>query len=243
MSTLVYTASFADSTSTGRSPPRRISERSTEPSTWGSIRSSTTSSRAPPPSGRGPGFGASAARSRRAASPSWALSTSCPAASSVSTSRACTSGESSTTRMRAIGSSGRGGGQEPQVCRQRLPAPGRELGDLPGSPPCPGDILCSTDVVLLGARRPARQAPCPADAARHRPRARETRAVPTAERGRALSTLSFVLILLAAALAVASVAGIYITNVTAKPGGIPRWVVYLFLATLVVGLAAVLSLA
>lgn len=57
-----------------------------------------------------------------------------------------------------------------------------------------------------------------------------------------MSTLSFVLILLAALLAVASVSGIYITNVTAKPGGIPRWVVYLFLSTLVVGLAAVLSL-
>lgn len=58
-----------------------------------------------------------------------------------------------------------------------------------------------------------------------------------------MSALTFALIVLAAALGVASVAGIYITNVTAKPGGIPRWVVFLFLATLVVGLAAVLSLA
>lgn len=57
-----------------------------------------------------------------------------------------------------------------------------------------------------------------------------------------MSTLSLVLIMLAAVLGAASVAGIYITNVTAKPGGIPRWVVYLFLATLVVGLAAVLTL-
>lgn len=57
-----------------------------------------------------------------------------------------------------------------------------------------------------------------------------------------MSTLSLVLIILAAVLGAASVAGIYITNVTAKPGGIPRWVVYLFLATLVVGLAAVLTL-
>src|SRR5699024_1259761 len=88
------------------------------------------------------------------ASPSWALSTSCPAASSVSTSRACTSGESSTTRMRAIGSSGRGGGQEPPVCRQRLPAPGRELGDLLGSPPCAGNIPWCGDVVLLRGGTP-----------------------------------------------------------------------------------------
>jgi len=57
-----------------------------------------------------------------------------------------------------------------------------------------------------------------------------------------MSPLSLVLIMLAAVLGAASVAGIYITNVTAKPGGIPRWVVYLFLATLVVGLAAVLTL-
>lgn len=57
-----------------------------------------------------------------------------------------------------------------------------------------------------------------------------------------MSTLSVVLILVAAALGVALVAGIYITNVTAKPGGIPRWVASLFAATLAVGLAAVLSL-
>lgn len=57
-----------------------------------------------------------------------------------------------------------------------------------------------------------------------------------------MSTVSVVLIILAAVLGVASVSGIYITNVTAKPGGIPRWVVHLFLATLVVGLAAVLTL-
>lgn len=57
-----------------------------------------------------------------------------------------------------------------------------------------------------------------------------------------MSTLSVVLILLAAAFSVASVAGIYITNVTAKPGGIPRWVGYLFLAALLLGLAAVISL-
>src|SRR5699024_2941968 len=208
----------------------------------GSIRSSTTSSGPPSPPGPGPrsGIAASAVRSRRASRPSCAESTWCPAASSVSTSRACTSGESSTTRMRAIGSSGRGGEQEPPVCRPRLPTPGRELGDLPVPPPCPGNILRCGDVVLLGVGCPARRTPWPADALGHRPRARETRAVPTAERGRAMSALSFVLILLAAALAVASVAGIYITNVTAKPGGIPRWVVYLFLATLVAGLAAVL---
>src|SRR5699024_10887423 len=74
--------------------------------------------------------------------------------SSVSTSRACTSAESSTTRMRTIGSSGRGGGQEPPVCRQRLPAPGRELGDLLGSPPCAGNIPWCGDVVLLRGGTP-----------------------------------------------------------------------------------------
>lgn len=57
-----------------------------------------------------------------------------------------------------------------------------------------------------------------------------------------MSILSYVLIILAAAFGVATVAGIYITNVTAKPGGIPRWVGYLFLGTLVAGLAAVFSL-
>src|SRR5699024_4288389 len=64
------------------------------------------------------------------------------------------SAESSTTRMRAIGSSGRGGGQEPPVCRQRLPAPGRELGDLLGSPPCAGNIPWCGDVVLLRGGTP-----------------------------------------------------------------------------------------
>lgn len=57
-----------------------------------------------------------------------------------------------------------------------------------------------------------------------------------------MSTLSVILIVLAAAFGVATVAGIYITNVTAKPGGIPRWVGYLFLGTLVLSLAAVVSL-
>ena len=53
-----------------------------------------------------------------------------------------------------------------------------------------------------------------------------------------MSALTFVLVLLAGILFFASIIGIYITNVTAKQGGIPRWVLGLGLATLVVGVAA-----
>lgn len=53
-----------------------------------------------------------------------------------------------------------------------------------------------------------------------------------------MSALTAGLLILAGALFFASITGIYITNVTAKPGGIPRWVLGLGLATLVVGVAA-----
>lgn len=53
-----------------------------------------------------------------------------------------------------------------------------------------------------------------------------------------MSALTFVLIIVAGVLFFASIIAIYITNVTAKPGGIPRWVLGLGLATLVVGVAA-----
>jgi hypothetical protein len=56
-----------------------------------------------------------------------------------------------------------------------------------------------------------------------------------------MSTLTTVLVVLAAVLGVASIAGIYITNVTARPTPIPRWVAVLGAATLLVGFAAVLS--
>lgn len=57
-----------------------------------------------------------------------------------------------------------------------------------------------------------------------------------------MSTFSIALIVLTAVLGFASVGGIYITNVTVKPGGIPRWVMYLSLSTLLVGLGALLSI-
>lgn len=50
-----------------------------------------------------------------------------------------------------------------------------------------------------------------------------------------------VLVALAALLSVAWVISIYITNVTAKPGGIPRWVMWLGVMALVVALAALAS--
>lgn len=53
-----------------------------------------------------------------------------------------------------------------------------------------------------------------------------------------MSALTAGLLILAGALFFASIIGIYITNVTAKPGAIPRWVLGLGLATLVVGVAA-----
>lgn len=56
-----------------------------------------------------------------------------------------------------------------------------------------------------------------------------------------MSALTFVLVLLAGILFFASIIGIYITNVTAKQGGIPRWVLGLGLATLLVGAAALIS--
>ena len=57
----------------------------------------------------------------------------------------------------------------------------------------------------------------------------------------ALAATPFVLVLLAGILFFASIIGIYITNVTATPGGIPRWVLGLGLATLLVGAAALVS--
>ena len=56
-----------------------------------------------------------------------------------------------------------------------------------------------------------------------------------------MSALTFVLVLLAGILFFASIIGIYITNVTAKQGGVPRWVLGLGLATLLVGAAALIS--
>ncbi|WP_087483764.1 hypothetical protein [Brachybacterium massiliense] len=56
-----------------------------------------------------------------------------------------------------------------------------------------------------------------------------------------MTTLTFVLVLLTGILFFASIIGIYITNVTAKPGGIPHWVLGLGLATLLVGAAAMIS--
>lgn len=56
-----------------------------------------------------------------------------------------------------------------------------------------------------------------------------------------MSTLTVVLVALAALLSVAWVISIYITNVTAKPGGIPRWVMWLGVMALVAALAALAS--
>lgn len=56
-----------------------------------------------------------------------------------------------------------------------------------------------------------------------------------------MSTLTVVLTVLAAVLGVAWVISIYITNVTAKPGGIPRWVMGLGAAALVAALAALVT--
>ena len=56
-----------------------------------------------------------------------------------------------------------------------------------------------------------------------------------------MTTLTFVLVLLTGILFFASIIGIYITNVTAKPGGIPHWVLGLGLATLLVGATAMIS--
>lgn len=53
-----------------------------------------------------------------------------------------------------------------------------------------------------------------------------------------MNALSAGLIILTGVLFFASIIAIYITNVTAKPGGIPPWVLGLGLATLVVGVAA-----
>lgn len=56
-----------------------------------------------------------------------------------------------------------------------------------------------------------------------------------------MSALTLVLIILAGVLLFASIGGIYITNVTAKPGAIPRWVLGLGAATLMVGIAALFT--
>ena len=53
-----------------------------------------------------------------------------------------------------------------------------------------------------------------------------------------MSALTAGLLILAGALFFASIIGIYITNVTAKPGGIPRWVMWLGAVALVVALVA-----
>ncbi|ACU84117.1 hypothetical protein Bfae_02390 [Brachybacterium faecium DSM 4810] len=57
-----------------------------------------------------------------------------------------------------------------------------------------------------------------------------------------MSVLTTVLAIIAGALLFASIAGIYITNVTAKPGGIPRWVMALWAATLLVAVITVLTM-
>lgn len=53
-----------------------------------------------------------------------------------------------------------------------------------------------------------------------------------------MSALTVVLVALAGALGFAWVISIYITNVTAKPGGIPPWVMWLGAVALVVAVAA-----
>ena len=57
-----------------------------------------------------------------------------------------------------------------------------------------------------------------------------------------MSVLTTVLAIIAGALLFVSIAGIYITNVTAKPGGIPRWVMALLAATLLVAVITVLTM-
>ena len=59
--------------------------------------------------------------------------------------------------------------------------------------------------------------------------------------GGVMGTLTVVLVVLAALLGVAWVISIYITNVTAKPGGIPRWVMWLGAAALIVALVALVA--
>ncbi|MGO1226024.1 MAG: hypothetical protein ACTMII_10360 [Brachybacterium sp.] len=56
-----------------------------------------------------------------------------------------------------------------------------------------------------------------------------------------MSALTVVLVVLAAVLGVAWVISIYITNVTAKPGGIPPWVMWLGAAALVVAIVALVT--
>lgn len=56
-----------------------------------------------------------------------------------------------------------------------------------------------------------------------------------------MSVLTVVLVVLAAVLGFAWVISIYITNVTAKPGGIPPWVMWLGAAALVVAIVALVT--
>lgn len=56
-----------------------------------------------------------------------------------------------------------------------------------------------------------------------------------------MSGLTTALAVLAAVLCLAWVISIYITNVTAKPGEIPRWVMWLGAAGLVVAVIALLT--
>lgn len=56
-----------------------------------------------------------------------------------------------------------------------------------------------------------------------------------------MNALTIVFLLLAGALMFAAVIAIYITNVTVKQGGIPRWVLGLGLAALLAWFVAVLT--
>lgn len=57
-----------------------------------------------------------------------------------------------------------------------------------------------------------------------------------------MSALTTVLVILAGVLLFASIAGVYITNVTARPGAIPRWVMALWIGTVVAAVLAVISM-
>ncbi|MGO2310907.1 hypothetical protein ACTXKH_08915 [Brachybacterium tyrofermentans] len=56
-----------------------------------------------------------------------------------------------------------------------------------------------------------------------------------------MSGLTLALTIAAGLLCVAAVISVYLTNVTARPGAIPRWVVVLSCVALLVSIGAVLS--
>lgn len=56
-----------------------------------------------------------------------------------------------------------------------------------------------------------------------------------------MNTLTIIFLLISGVLMFATVIAIYVTNVTVKQGGVPRWVYALGLATLLAWFAAVLT--